>query len=431
NSYGRWVTRSSVIADATQDDAATTAKVNPWGNSEWRPTFTENAASGRLLFTDATTNSAFALVPQVTVPPQSTQKLRFSASYDNTVLNLPAGTRVRAEILMSFGNAGFHWGCGEDIDINGNGIVDPDEQYVRSVSERIRLTVPAQTPGNGTVTLTDTVADITTTGTVTFTNPVINIIGTQATVTVDYNGGASGGTITNCAHLAGAGQMVNVDGDVFPNIAPIDLTACDTQTVGPYTCVPGTLGCGWDDGQIVTYTQIGWGDPAAGPGMLLNTRYDFVYGSTGGLLEIGLAGTAGFSILFTSASAVLDYEPAQGAIGALNADLVDPTASASGAFGGEVLALRLNVDFGDAGEIPGSTGLRFGDLTLCRFTTLPALEGMRVRDFLAMANTALGGGSTPVSIANLFTVTEQLNAAFENGSPTPFAQNQLFNGACP
>src|SRR6266508_1769587 len=97
----KWVTRSSVIADATQDDAATAANVSPKGSSEGRTSFDENVASGRLLFTDAATNSAFALVPQVTIPPGATTTLVFTASFDNTVLNLPVGTPTRAEIIVS------------------------------------------------------------------------------------------------------------------------------------------------------------------------------------------------------------------------------------------------------------------------------------------------------------------------------------------
>lgn len=42
----RWVTESSVVADATQDDAATSANIAPKASSEGLGTFTENAASG-------------------------------------------------------------------------------------------------------------------------------------------------------------------------------------------------------------------------------------------------------------------------------------------------------------------------------------------------------------------------------------------------
>jgi hypothetical protein len=187
----------------------------------------------------------------------------------------------------------------------------------------------------------------------------------------------------------------------------------------------------WKDGDLITYPQVGWGDLTSEAGSLLNAQYDYVYGSTGGLLEVGIAGAAGFSLLFTSASGVLGYLPAQGALGALNADLVDPTSSASGGFGGEVTALSLNVDFSDAGVTLGGAGIPFGDLTLCNFNDLPRLNGVTVRQFLGAVNTLLGGGSANYGIAELFLVSERLNVSFEGRTPSQFAQDHLVNGACP
>jgi hypothetical protein len=53
-----------------------------------------------------------------------------------------------------------------------------------------------------------------------------------------------------------------------------------------------------------------------------------------------------------------------------------------------------------AGVLVGTSGLRFGDLVLCNFTALPVLNKMTVRQFLAVVNTLLGGGSGPVTIAD-------------------------------
>jgi hypothetical protein len=199
---------------------------------------------------------------------------------------------------------------------------------------------------------------------------------------------------------------------------------------GPCPCTPGAPGCGWEDGDVSTYTQVVWGDPASGAGILLNDQFSLVYASSG-VLEAGLSGAAGFSMLFTSAGAVLAYQPAIGNLGPLNADLIDPTATSSGAYGGEVVALILNTDFAAAGHTLGTSGLLFGDLTLCAFTSNPALNGISVNDFLAMLNSALGGGPAPYAITVLHLIAEQVNAAFSGGSPSVFAQEHLFNGACP
>ena len=135
----KWVTASSVIADATQDDAATSAKIAASASSENKSMFTENAASGDLIFMDAKTNSAFALVPQVTIPGDSTKTLLFTATYDNNVLNLAKGTSTRIEIIVSFGNASPNGTSQSNVDINGNGLIDPDEAHVRSVASRLGL----------------------------------------------------------------------------------------------------------------------------------------------------------------------------------------------------------------------------------------------------------------------------------------------------
>lgn len=58
----KWVTRSSDVADATDGDAATTAQIYAAASSEGLGTFSENSASGPLLFMDASANTIFSLV---------------------------------------------------------------------------------------------------------------------------------------------------------------------------------------------------------------------------------------------------------------------------------------------------------------------------------------------------------------------------------
>jgi hypothetical protein len=426
----KWITRYSVVADATQDDAATSANVNPKPTSENKSTFTENSASGSLLFTDATTNSAFALVPQVTVAPGEVKKLLFTATYDNAVLNLAVGTATRAEILVSFGNAKAGGTSAANIDINGNGIVDSDEAWIQTIDAHPAATVPAGTPANTNVVLTDTVSDITTTGTVTFSNPVININGLSGTVIVNYDGGASGGTITNCAHLTSAGQQTNVVGDNFNNVNPVDLTACDTQVIGPHMCSPGAPGCGWANGDMVTYNQDNWGTIGTTASNLLADNFFAVF--TSGVVEIGIAGVGGFSAIFSSANAVINYQPTTGVPGPLNADLFDPTSTSSGVFGGHVLALQIDVAFTDADVVSGSAPLFFGNLRVCNLTDTPAYNGLSVRQVLDALNTALGGGTAPYTYDQLSTLAADLSNSFESGTVSVFAQQHLFDAtSCP
>jgi hypothetical protein len=429
-SNNSWVSQSVDVADATSGDAATVAHIDPKASSENKATFTENSASGQLQFEDANNNTVFSLQPEKTIAPGATVSLLFSATFDNNVLGLAVGRAVRAEVIVSFGNAGAQPPSAPNTDINGNGIIDPDEAWVRSIPTRLGLTVPAQTPDNSTVTITDTPSDIATTGTVTFSGSSFNIGSTTGTVSVHYDGGTSGGTITNCAHLTGSGTMVNVGGFPFPIVSPIHLTACDTETIGATTCTPGAPGCGWHDGDMLSFTQGDWGGASAAATGLLSSDYDAVYGGASDIVAVGLP-SPGFSMGFNAPTAVIAYLPAAGTIGPLTANLLNPTSSASGSFGGDVLALQLNVDFSDAGFLHGAASIKLGDLSLCGFGALPALNGMTVRQFLATVNTLLGGGTATYSIAQLDPVAGAINAAFLDGTASVFAQSQLVNGACP
>jgi len=181
----------------------------------------------------------------------------------------------------------------------------------------------------------------------------------------------------------------------------------------------------WNNGDLTTYTQSSWGgDPSVdGGAALLVGSYDTVYAGNFGLVTVG--SSSGFTMTFTDADSVRTYLPSIGFFAPLNGSVVNPIATASGAFGGEVLGLELNVDFSDAGLLPGSSGIRFGDLVLENFTTQPVFNDLTVRQFLGDVNTLLGAGTTIFTIADLDGMVGALNAAFSDGTPTAFAQAHL------
>ncbi len=201
----------------------------------------------------------------------------------------------------------------------------------------------------------------------------------------------------------------------------------DTNTLdATSSCTPLTVK-GWQTGDLTTYTQNSW---TTTPGSTtLSSNFNSIY--TGGSVEVG----GHFTMDFTTANHVVAYIPAGGIPAALTGNLVDPTSSPSGAFGGDVLALQLDVDFSDAGLLPATSGQKFGDLTLCNFPAvtgddLSAANGMTVRQLLAAANTALGGGTQVLNINELDWLASSLNSAFDNGTPSSFAQTNLVNGPC-
>lgn len=193
----------------------------------------------------------------------------------------------------------------------------------------------------------------------------------------------------------------------------------------------------WSSGQMLTYSEDSWaGVPAPTTATtLLVSDMSTVYSSNFGALVVGQT-TGGFSMTFTTPGAVLSYLPAGGALGPLDANLSDPTTSASGRFGGDVVTLALNVDFSGAGFVTGSSGFSLGSLILTGFDSpdsvfmipaLPDLDGLTVGQFLGITNTLLGGGSDSFgySIADLDPVAVEISNSFLDGVPSNFAQDHL------
>ncbi len=429
-----WKTVSSDIADATRGDAATTAKVVSGASAEGLSSFSENTASGSLEFSDANNNTLFSLSPQQVITPGAHVDLVYLANFNNTLLRIPQGEQTRLEVIVSFGNAGARGGSGataKNIDISGNGIVDRDEANVRSVPSRITLAIPALEECNKTVTLTDPALDAT--GTATASN-IASAIGTGVvvsasgsyTVTANVDGGASGGKVCNTAYLDGRDDAMSILIGYTPVTNP-DGTLAQVPVYRSFPCCVGVHlkaeSC-VDVGALVTdiylkpgdftgFTQGGWGAAPHGnnPGTVLANNFATVYPSG---VEIGVGG-AGFSLKFTSAAAIQNFLPQGGTPSKLTSDLVNPTSSSAGVFGGQVVTLRLNVGFSAAGVTQGAGG-PLGSLKLTGTGT--SLDGQTIDQVLAVAEGALGGGALPAdyTIANLNALVTNLNEAFDNGT---------------
>jgi len=122
---------------------------------------------------------------------------------------------------------------------------------------------------------------------------------------------------------------------------------------------------------------------------------------------------------FTTADAITAYLPAGGKPKPLDKDYpLNPTTTASGVFGGQVLALQLNVryDLGFGGLFITNTGTPF--------------DAMMVVDVLAAANEALGGDALPsgYTLSSLNDLVSFLNQGFDNCLPSGWAQQYLTTG---
>jgi hypothetical protein len=154
---------------------------------------------------------------------------------------------------------------------------------------------------------------------------------------------------------------------------------------------------------------------------VLQDNFQSVYLSTDAALIVG----GGYTIVFDGPTAILTYLPSSGIASALTGSTIDPPTGLTGIFGGAVTALALNVDFSAAGLL-GTSSTPFGNLLLTGLTgTQAGLNGTSVSGLLALSETALGGGSTSYSIADLASLDGVVSGAFEEGAVNPFATNDL------
>jgi uncharacterized repeat protein (TIGR01451 family) len=151
--------------------------------------------------------------------------------------------------------------------------------------------------------------------------------------------------------------------------------------------------------------------PCAGnnPDSILSSCFNKVYPS--GCVTVGLPGS-GNCVTFTSCSAAQTCLNWAGSPGVLSKCATNPSSCSASSFCAQVLALRLNCDFGDYGCAPGFVG-KCGDLVLCNASS--PCNGQKVRDILSTCNRVLGGGSCPqgCTVQSLCSLCSNLNQCFE------------------
>jgi PEP-CTERM motif len=150
------------------------------------------------------------------------------------------------------------------------------------------------------------------------------------------------------------------------------------------------------------------------------------------LLEVGIPGPAGFSIIFDGPDPIITYLPASGIPAPLTADLLNPVDTPTGALVGEVVTATLNVTFSDYNLLAHPAGVFFGDLVLQNLDSLAgvgpevaALDGMSVREVLAEANPLLDGGVNPVTPQDMFVLLNAIDMSFNGGPVSDFAMEHL------
>ena len=194
----------------------------------------------------------------------------------------------------------------------------------------------------------------------------------------------------------------DLDGITTSGSTVVALGEGQQRTDGDFGFVPANT-----SGALTTYTQGGWGSKPAGhnPGALLAANFSRVF-------PRGVRIGGGHTLTFTSAAAISRFLPQGGTPGVLAASGTDPTSSAAKVFGGQVLALQLNVSFSRT----GMTRNGLGDQLLAS----GRLSGYSVSQVLALANRVIGGDRTAlpvrVTVSDLNDVVASINEAYEEGS---------------
>jgi hypothetical protein len=184
----------------------------------------------------------------------------------------------------------------------------------------------------------------------------------------------------------------------------------------------------WKDGDLTTFGTLDWISNSTAINLLFN-NFSSVYASQGGTLIVG--DRANFILIFSGPVAVSEYLPSSGPPGPLDSTLVNPVYTSAGIFGTDVVGLELDVDFADAHLLPDNSNAVFGDLVLEGFS-VPGVNGMTVRQFLADCNSELGGGPGPFAINDIEpAILQPLSTAFSGGVATAFAEDHLVSQTTP
>lgn len=156
---------------------------------------------------------------------------------------------------------------------------------------------------------------------------------------------------------------------------------------------------------FTTFTPGGWGSPSnSTPGGIRDTYFSTVFPN-------GLTVGGHYTLKLTSAQNVQDFLPSGGTPASLTQNYLNPGSSLSNTLAGHLVSITLAVEFNKAGVL-GTNPTKLGDLLIATGT----FTGMTVNDFLALANAALGGGSTNYSLSQFTSAATSINENFDNGT---------------
>lgn len=186
------------------------------------------------------------------------------------------------------------------------------------------------------------------------------------------------------------------------NTATLTATASDGTALTAKATASVKIKWYQSPGPFTTYKQDQWGGSTANA--LLAGKFATLYPS-------GLTVGGAYTIALTSAAATDAFLPQGGGPNVLSMNYTNPTKTTAGELAGQVVALKLNVDFSAA----GFTKSGLADLRLSK-----DLAGWTVAQVLTLAQTVLGGnkGALPsgVDLNKLKDICKRINENYEKGT---------------
>jgi choice-of-anchor A domain-containing protein/uncharacterized repeat protein (TIGR01451 family) len=226
------------------------------------------------------------------------------------------------------------------------------------------------------------------------------------TPTVTLSKGASlTSTITASANVTvspGTKYVHTVEADKWQKLVlatPCGSTKNTTAEVTWYY----PAGC--DLNGFTTFTQGGWGNKNGTPAKIRDAYFSSVFPS-------GLTIGSTYKLKLSSASKVKDFLPQGGTSGKLTENYTDVSSTNAGVFAGQLVALKINIEFDKAGYI-GTNSTNLGDLQIASGT----FSGKTVNQFFALAEEAIGGGSlNGYTYSQYNDAATAINENFDNGT---------------
>lgn len=156
---------------------------------------------------------------------------------------------------------------------------------------------------------------------------------------------------------------------------------------------------------FTTFTQGGWGNTNGTPGRIRDQYFTQVF-------PTGLVVGGNYKLTLTTSTAVKNFLPQGGTAGAFTQNYSNVTSTSAGVLGGQLVALKCNVEY-DAKGFIGTNSTAIKDLQIAS----GPFAGKTVTQFLALLETAIGGGSLGGYTFDQYnTAATAINENFDNGT---------------